>query len=198
MKALITLACSLLLGSTVLAALPPQYSECLRTDASTSMSYYDLKELSKVSRVTYCQNQLGLIGKTEISELLKGKIDVGISLAKTNYSKEDFLEMAKSGSFLLYVDSPKFNKEALVDLAKAGIQLVILYSTAGLSKDDMLYIASEKSFILNVNSNIIKEDLISLVKANVQLVIRTGQANLSKDDLVAVAKTNTALVTIFP
>ncbi|MNT26938.1 hypothetical protein D3C72_1625420 [compost metagenome] len=190
---------AVLVASASYAALPPQYSECQRTDASTSLSAADMKAISKVSRVTYCQTQVGLINKTDTLELLKGKVDLAISLAKTNYSREDLLDLARSGgTYLLYVDSSKLSRPDLIELANAGVQLAIMMGNANLSREDLLLIAAAKPYILSVNSAALRDDLIALAKANVQLVIRTSNANLSGDDLVAIAKANAGNVTIMP
>jgi len=196
-KFILTIA-TLMLPQFLHAALPPQYSECQRTDASTSMSYNDMKEISRVSRVTYCQTQVGLISKSDTLDLLKGKVDLAISLGKTNYSKEDLIDLAKSGSYLLYVDSSKLSRQDLIDLANAGVQLAVMFGSAGLAREDLLAIAAAKPYILSVNAAANRDDLIALVKANVQLVIRTSNASLTREDLVAVARANAGLVTIMP
>ena len=194
-----TLTISLLVSAIAQAALPPQFSECQRTDASTSMSYADLKQISQVSRVTYCQTQVGLITKADTLDLLKGKIDLAISLAKTNYSKEDLLDLARAGgTYLLYVDSPKLARGDLVDLANAGVQLAVMLGNAGLSQSDLIALVAAKPFILNVNSAANRDDLIALVRAGAQVVIRTSNAGLSRDDMVAIARANAGAVTITP
>ncbi len=183
------------------AALPPQFSECLMGDngAVSTVSTQDIQDIAKISKVTYCQNQLGLTNKSDTINLLKDKnIQIGISLAKTNYSREDLVEMAKVGGFVLYVDSSKLAKEYLIDIAKAGAQLVIISATSGLALSDLQDIARARSFVYNVNSGVTKDDLKTLVDMGVQVVIRSGQSALSKDDMVEVAKVNPDLVSIMP
>lgn len=180
------------------AALPPQFSECLVGD-SGAISTQDLRDIAKVSKVTYCQNQLGLTNKDDTLDMLKDKnIQLGISLAKTNYSREDLIDIAKAGSFVLYVDSSKLAKEYLIDIAKAGAQLVIISATSGLSFSDLRDIGRAKSFVYNVNSGVTKDDLKALVDIGVQVVIRSNQSALSKDEIIEVAKVNSDLVTIMP
>lgn len=184
---------------TAKAALPPQFSECLNDNTSTNMSVADLKEIARVSRVTYCQNQIGLIGKVETQDLLTSpNIQVGISVGKTSYSYTDFLDMARTRSFVLYVDSMRITRDNLISLSQAGVQLVVVSASAGLSKADLMQIAAAKPFILNVNSTVSRVDLRDYVAAGVQVVIRTGQAGLSRADIMEVAALNTALVTILP
>ncbi|MDG0817117.1 hypothetical protein [Bdellovibrio svalbardensis] len=198
MKVLGILTTVFLLSIKSIAALPPQFSECLVGDSGT-VSTQDLRAIAKVSKVTYCQNQLGLTNKSDTVDLLKDKnIQLGISLAKTNYSREDLVEMAKAGSFVLYVDSSKLAKEYLIDIAKAGAQLVIISATSGLSFSDLRDIGRAKSFVYNVNSGVVKEDLKALVDIGVQVVIRSNQSALSKEDIVEVAKVNSDLVSIMP
>ncbi|QDK36484.1 hypothetical protein [Bdellovibrio sp. NC01] len=181
-----------------MAALPPQFSECLNGDSGT-VSSGDIADIAKVSKVTYCQNQLGLTNKLDTQELLKNKnIQLGISIAKTNYTREDLMDLAKTGSYVLYVDSTRIPKEYLIDIAKAGAQLVIISATAGLSTFDLRDIARAKSFVYNVNSAVTKDDLKSLVDVGVQVVIRSNQSALTKDDIVEVARVNSDLVTVMP
>lgn len=185
-------------SSWVRAAIPTNYSDCLRLDSSSSLSFRDLKDLAAVSRVTFCQNQVGVINKNEVKELLKSNVELAVSLARTNYVKEDLLDLAKTGSFLLYVDSGRLAKEALIDLANAGVQLVVMSSTSNLSREDLLALARAKPFILNLNSVARKEDLRALLELKVQVAIRSSQSSLSKDDIVEIARGNSDLVTIFP
>ncbi len=184
---------------TAKAALPPHFSECLNDNTSTNMSVIDLKEIAKVSKITYCQNQIGLIGKAETQDLLTSpNIQVGISVGKTAYSYTDFLDMARTRSYVLYVDNARITRDNLISLSQAGVQLVIVSSTSGLSKSDLLQIAAAKPFILNVNSAVSRIDLRDYITAGVQVVIRTGQAGLSRSDIMDVAALNTALMTILP
>ncbi|MNJ93302.1 hypothetical protein D3C87_109810 [compost metagenome] len=187
-----------LASSVGFAALPPQFSECLRSDALPSISYNDLKELAKVAKVTYCQNQVNLIGRNEAKDLLRSNVDLGVSLARSNYSYEDLLDMARAGSYVLYVDTAKLSRAELINLAREGVQLVIMSISSTLSQVDLVAIANEKSFIYNVTSMVPRADLQQLVSLNVQVVIRSAQSNLSKEDIVAVAQTNSSLVTVFP
>ncbi len=100
------------------------FSECLRENSGTAMSIADLKEISKVSRVTYCQNQVGLVGKLETMDLLSSpNVQVGVSVSKTSYSQADLLDMAGAGSYVLYVDSSRLGRDALIALANAGFNL---------------------------------------------------------------------------
>lgn len=182
-----------------LAALPPQFSECLNTNSGTAMSVADLKEISKLSRVTYCQNQVGLVGKPETMDLLSSpNVQVGISLSKTSYSQADLLDLAGSGSYVLYVDGPRLTRDNLIALAQANVQLVVMTANSGLSKADLLALAAAKSFVLNVNSAVTATDLSDYVNAKVQVVIRTSQSGLSRADIMNVAQANSELVTVMP
>ncbi|GEM_PF-1487982 len=185
-------------GSSSLAALPPHFSECMR-EAGSLVSIRALKEISQVSTVTYCQNQISTVSKYEVIDLLKSpKVQLAISLARTNYIREDLMEMAKSGPFLLYVDSPKISKEYLPALMRAGVDLVIMSNTAGLAQVDLLALARTKSYVYNVNSSVIASDLAALVAAGVHVVIRNNFSGLSAADVVRVASVNNSLVTVFP
>lgn len=196
---LFSLIFSVFFSLSVQAALPPPFSDCLVETTGATMTVYDLKELAKLSKVTVCQGGKSLIGKYETIDLLKtANVNLGISLAKTDYTKDDLLDLAKSGKYLLYVDGNRLLKENLIELSKAGVQLAIMSETSGLSKADLLAIAKEKPFVYNVNSNILKETLIELVNEGVQLVIRTNQSTLSKYDILAVVKVDANLVTVLP
>jgi hypothetical protein len=187
-----------LISAPSFAALPPQFSDCLNADSS-QMSVYDLKAIAAVAKINYCQNQSGLTNKADTLALLKtDNVNLGVSVAKTTYSREDLMDMAKAGSYVLYVDSNRIAKEYLIDLAKAGVKLVVMSSTAYYSKSDLLEIAKAYTFIYNVNSAVFKEDMKELVKAGVTVVLRAGQYGLSKEDVVEVAKLNPSLVTIAP
>ncbi len=187
------------MSATSFAALPPQFSECLRENSGTTMSVYDLKDIAKVSSVTLCQNQIGLLSKYDVIELLKtSNVQAGIFLSKTPYIKEDLLEMAKAGTYVLYVDNQELDRYALIDLLKAKVLIVVSTITAGLSKEDILAIAKEGSFIINLNSNLPKEDLKQFVDAGIQVVIRTHSSGLNKESIIEVAKVNSNLVTILP
>ncbi|MEN0060473.1 MAG: hypothetical protein AAGB31_16655 [Bdellovibrio sp.] len=181
------------------AALPPQFSECLTGD-SAALSSYDVHDIAKVAKVTYCQNQMGITNKTETLTMLKNKnIQIGISIAKTSYSREDLLELARAGSYALYVDSNRIAKEYLPEIAKAGAQLIIISSTSGLAATDLRTLVQQgKPFVYNVNSNATKEDLKSLVSLGVEVVIRSSQVGLSKEDIMEIARVNTDSVTILP
>lgn len=185
-------------SSKSFAALPPHFSECMR-ETNSLVSIRALKEISEVSTVTFCQNQISTVSKYEVIDLLKGsKVNLAISLARTNYLREDLLEMARSGPFLLYVDSPKISKEYLPALMRAGIDLVIMSNTAGLAQVDLLALARTKSFVYNVNSGVIASDLSALVAAGVHVVIRNNDSRLTAADIVKVAQVNNALVTVLP
>ena len=185
-------------SSVSLAALPAQFSECLKMDTPPNTSFTDLKDMAKVAKMTYCQNQVSLIGLLEVKELLKSNVDVAISLAKTNYSLRDFVEMAQAGSYVLYVDSNKLSRVDLIALAKEGVQLVVMAASSGLSQADLVALANVKTFIYNVDAMIARSNLQDLVGLNVQIVIRTSNANMSKPDIVAVAQVNNSLVTVLP
>lgn len=188
-----------LIPSISFAALPPQYFDCLRENSGTSMSVADLKEIAKAVRVTYCQNQVGFFGVAETKDLLSSpNIQVGISLAKTNYSQQDFLSLASAGSYVLYVDSARLNRIDLNALAAAKVQLVIVASSSGLSKLDLLQVAQAKPFILNVDVPMSRSDLLDYVNAKVQVVIRSGQSGISRADILALAQVNSELVTVLP
>lgn len=115
---------SLLLSASVsLAALPPQFADCMGTEGS-AISVYDVKEIAKVAKVNYCQNQVGLTNKFDTLDLLKNRnVNVGISVAKTTYTREDLDQMAKVGPFVLYVDGNRIAKEYLNSLAAQGVQM---------------------------------------------------------------------------
>jgi hypothetical protein len=199
MKTITLSIISLFLGSLAQAALPPQFSECLGDQSSINMSIADLKEIAKVSRITYCQNQVSLVGKVETQDLLSNpNVQVGISVAKTSYSYTDFLDMARSGKYVLYVDGQRISRDNLISLSQAGVQLVVLANSSGLSKADLLQMATAKSFILNVNATTTQADLRDYLTAGIQLVIRTSQVGLSGAAIGEVAALNSALVTIMP
>ena len=108
------------------------------------------------------------------------------------------MDLAKVGHYVLYVDSPKIEKEYLIDLAKAGVQLVVMSATSGLSISDLKDLAKAKSYVFNVNSLMVKDDLKDLVGLKVQVVIRSSQSGITKDDIVEVAKVNSDLVVVMP
>lgn len=185
--------------SSAFAALPPQYSECLNNESGTKLSIYDLREISKVSSLTLCQNQISLLNKYDTADLIKGgNVRAGISLSKSTYLKEDLLDIAKAGPYVLYVDSPKLDKSALIELLRAGVQIVVLSASSGLAKPDLMELARVKPFILNVDSSMLKEDLRDIVNAGTQVVIRSNQSNLLKEDIIFVVKAKPDLVTIMP
>ena len=188
-------------GTLALAALPPQYSECLHQDALTSLnviSVYDLKEIAKNSKVIYCENQVSPVGKSDTIDLLKSHVDIGISLARTNYFKEDLIAMAAAGPYLLYVDNATFGRDTLTEIAKAGVELVIMSATSGLTQGDLLIMAQAKPFIYHVNSAVSKDNLKALLDAKVQLVISSSSSNISRGDLVALGTADPAAITIIP
>ena len=199
MKALTLFAIIFFAFSSAQAALPPHFSECMSNDGGTKLSVYDLRDISKVSSLTVCQNQLSLLNKYDTADLIKnGKVRAGISLAKSTYLKEDLLDIAKSGTYILYVDSAKLDKTALMELLRAGVQVVVMTASSGLAKADLMEMARVKPFILNVDSIMLKEDLREIVNAGTQVVIRSNQASLTKDDIIFVAKANADLVTVMP
>ncbi len=188
----------ILLSSVSMAALPPQFADCLSTEAS-SASIYDVKEIAKVAKVNYCQNQVGLTNKFDTIDLLKtGNANVGISVAKTTYTREDLEQMAKAGSFVLYVDSNRIAKEYLGSLATSGVQMVVMSATASMSQADLLALAKIRPFVYNVNSAVIKEDIVALVQAGVTVVFRSNTSGLSREQIVEIAKVNPSLVTLSP
>lgn len=190
---------SLLLVASAGAALPPQFSECLSQNSGTNMSASDVAEIAKVSRITYCQNQVSIVGKADLQAMLANpNVNIGISVSKTSYSYQDLLDMAATGTYVLYVDGSRLSRDNLVALLNAGVQIVVLSGSAGLSKLDLLAMAAAKSFILNVNSAVSKTDLQDYVRAGMQIVIRTSQAGLSRQDILDVAQLNTEKVSIFP
>lgn len=201
MKALSIFTLLTVLGfySSSQAALPPQFAECLRENSSTNLSVADLKEIARAAPVTFCQNQVSAIGKLQVQDLLTSpNVQVGISVAKTEYSYSDFVDIARTRSYVLYVDSNRITRDNLVALSQAGVQLVIMSGSAGLTKTDLMQLAAAKPFIINVNSPLSRADLRDFVSAGVQLVIRTGQAGLSRADIIDVTSLNTALVSIVP
>lgn len=193
------LVSAFLFSVSVSAALPPQFSECLSQNSGTNMSATDVAEIAKVSRITYCQNQVSIVGKTDLQAMLANpNVNVGISVSKTSYSNQDLLDMAATGTYVLYVDGSRLSRDNLVALLNAGVQVVVLSGSSGLSKLDLLAMAAAKSFILNVNSSVSKADLQDYVRAGMQVVIRTSQAGLSRQDILDVAQLNTEKVSIFP
>ncbi|XGC81229.1 hypothetical protein ACES2L_01880 [Bdellovibrio bacteriovorus] len=199
MKFFILLFLSYVLNATALAALPPQYSECLRENSGTNMSVADLKDIARISKVTYCQNQVGLVGKPETLELLRSpNIQVGISLGRTTYSVTDFVDLARAGTFVLYVDSPRLTRENLISIARAGAELVVMSASAGLTRADYMAMAAAKPFVLNVNSTLLRTDLRDFAAAGIQVVIRSSQSGLSRADILEVALGNSERVTIMP
>ncbi|MFS4459325.1 hypothetical protein [Bdellovibrio sp. HCB2-146] len=181
------------------AALPPQFTDCMNDNSGTSLSTADMKEISKVSNLTVCQNQINLLSKYDAVDLLKSpNVKMGISLARTGFTRTDLMDMAKSGTYVLYVDTAVLDKTFIMDLQRAGVQIVVVSAGAGLTKFDMLDMAKVKPFILNLNSTMTKEDLRQLVTAGVQVVIRMNQAGLSRSDIIEVAKANAELVTVMP
>ncbi|MGZ3772921.1 MAG: hypothetical protein ACXVCY_05365 [Pseudobdellovibrionaceae bacterium] len=180
-------------------ALPSHFSECLSENTGTNMTIADILEIAKISKVTYCQNQMGLANKEDTMTLLRNpNIQVGISLSRTAYLVADLLDLATAGSYLLYVDSTKLARDDLISLAQAGVQLVIMTVSSGLARDDLLAIARVKSFILNVNSAVLASDLQDYIRAGVQIVIRSSQSGLSRADIIDVALVNSEMVTVMP
>ncbi|MGZ3771733.1 MAG: hypothetical protein ACXVCP_19325 [Bdellovibrio sp.] len=187
------------LSSQSHGALPPQFSTCFYENSGSNMSATDITEIAKVSKVTYCQNQVGIINKADTINLLKNpNIQVGISLTKTAYLFSDLMDLAGSGSYLLYVDNNRLSRDNLISLAQAGVQLVIMTSSSGLSRADLMAIAAAKPFILNVDSIVSRDDLRDYVTAGVQIVIRTSQSGLSRADILDVASVNSEKVSIMP
>lgn len=190
---------TILFSVSVWAALPPQFSECLSQNSGTNMSATDVTEIAKVSRITYCQNQVSIIGKADLQAMLANpNVNVGISVSKTSYSNQDLLDMAGTGTYVLYVDGSRLSRDNLIGLLNAGVQVVVMSGSSGLSKLDLLAMAATKTFILNVNSAVSKTDLQDYVRVGMQIVIRTSQAGLSRQDILDVAQLNTEKVSIFP
>ena len=141
MKTFLFLLC-LSLSLQTYAALPPQFSECLSQNSAANMTAADVAEIAKVSRITYCQNQVSIIGKTDLQTMLANpNVNVGVSVSKTSYSSQDLLEMAGTGTYVLYVDGGRLSRDNLVSLLNAGVQVVIRTSQAGLSRQDILDVA---------------------------------------------------------
>lgn len=181
------------------AALPPQFSECLNSSSASTLSVSDLKALAEVAKLTFCQNQVGLVGKTDLQNLLASpNIQVGVSLAKTSYSITDLLDFAAAGSFVLYVDSSRLTRANLSALAEAGVQLVLMGTSSGLSKSDIISLAAQKPLILNVNTFMSRADLLDYINAGIDVVVRTSQAGLNLADITALAQLNSGKVTILP
>lgn len=199
MKSLILFLSVFMVSIGSYGALPPQFSECLRENSSTNMSTEDITEIAKVSRVTYCQNQVGPVSKADIISLLHSpNVQMGISLMRTAYSLTDLKDLAGAGSYVLYVDSSKLSRDNLISLAQAGVQLVVMSGASGLYRADLLALAAAKPFVFNVNSNVLRSDLKDYVKAGVQVVIRSSQSGLSRADILDVALVNSEMVTIMP
>ncbi|WP_374029593.1 hypothetical protein [Bdellovibrio bacteriovorus] len=189
----------LLFAWNSLAALPPQFSECFVENSSTNLSVADLKDIARVSKVTYCQNQVGLVGKPETLDLLRSpNIQVGISVSRTSYTATDFVDLARAGSYVLYVDGNRLPLADLITIANAGAQLVVVSASSGLSKADLLALAAAKPFILNVNSLLTRIDLRDYVTAGIQVVIRASQSGLSRADIMEAAQANANMVTLMP
>lgn len=189
----------LFVSFSVWAALPPQFSECLQQNSGSYMTAADVTEIAKVSRITYCQNQVSLIGKTDLLSMLSNpNVNMGLSVSKTSYTNQDFIDMAAAGTYVLYVDSSRLSRDNLVALLNANVQLVVMSGSSGLSRADLLILAAVKPFIYNVNSVVLKADLQDYVRAGVQVVIRTAQAGLSRQDILDVAQLNSERVSIFP
>ncbi|UYL10205.1 hypothetical protein B9G69_006385 [Bdellovibrio sp. SKB1291214] len=198
MRAFISISLISMISSASWAALPPQFADCMSTEGSAS-SVYDVKEIAKVAKVNYCQNQIGLTNKYDTIDLLKTRnVNVGISVSKTTYTQEDLSELAKSGSYVLYVDGTRIAKEYLNGLASQGVQLVVMSATAGLANADLLNLAKTRPFVYNVNSTVVKEDVKALVAAGVTVVFRSNASGLTKEQIVEIAKVNPDLVTLSP
>lgn len=199
MKRFSILILTQIFGSIAFAALPPQFSECLRDNTSSAMNATDLSAIAKISKITYCQNQVGLVTKADTMTILRNpNVNMAISLSKTTYTIEDLNDIATSGSYLLYVDGSRLSLANLQTLSRAGVQLVVMSSTAGLSKGDLMTLAQERPFILNVNSPLLKADLRDYVTAGIQIVIRTNQAGLTGADILEVAQLSSDRVTVLP
>lgn len=184
---------------SVQAALPPQFSECLNSSSASTLSVADMKALAEVTKLTFCQNQVGPLGKIDLQNLLSSpNIQVGVSLAKTSYSITDLLDLATAGSFVLYVDNSRLSSANLLSLAQAGVQLVIMGTASGLSKSDIISLAAVKPLVLNVNTFMSRADLLDYIAAGIDVVIRTSQAGLNLEDITALAQLNSGKVTILP
>lgn len=181
------------------AALPPQFSECLQLNSGSNMTAADVAEIAKVSRITYCQNQISLVGKSDLVSMLSNpNVNLGISVSRTSHTSQDLLDMAAVGSYVLYVDSSRLSRDNLVSLLNAGVKLVVMSGSSGLSRADLLILAQAKPFIYNVNSVVLKSDLQDYVRTGVEIVIRSSQAGLSRQDILEVAQLNSEKVSIFP
>lgn len=181
------------------AALPPQFSECLSSSSASTLSVADMKSLAEVAKLTFCQNQVGPLGKTDLQNLLASpNIQVGVSLAKTSYSITDLLDLAAAGSYVLYVDSSRLTAANLTALAQAGVQLVLMGTASGLLKSDIIALAAVRPLILNVNTFMSRADLLDYIGAGIDVVVRTSQAGLNVEDITALAQLNSGRVTILP
>lgn len=187
-----------ILSFAALGSLPAQFAECLYGDSSKA-SFLDIKAIAQTTAVTYCQTNMGMTNKLGSIELLKTKnVQLGVSLAKTSYGREDLMEMADAGTYVLYVDSGRIAREYLAELLAKNVQLVVTSADAGMSKYDLLFLAKTKSFIYHVNSPIGKDDLKELAKAQVQLVLRSGKQGLIKEDITELSKLYPGSVMLVP
>ena len=87
---------SLLTVSSAGAALPTPFYECLQQRSGSPLGAADMKELVKVTPVTYCANQSSAFNKNEMKNLLSsgGNFQLAVHLANTNYTASDLRENA--------------------------------------------------------------------------------------------------------
>ena len=181
-----------------LAAIPQQaLLDCYRSPGGTSLTIEDYKALSKISKQTFCQKTANSFAKADLIEILKNQSEIGISVAGTQWSKYDLIEVAKSGKMTLIVDGLRFNRENLLEIAKGGAQLAITTSS-GFLKDDLIAIAREVPLVVAVTSNLIKDDLKQLAASKIQLVIFLSDSGIGNYDLIDIVKSNPEMVSIKP
>lgn len=182
------------------AALPPAtFSECYNEySTSSALTPADLKDMASRSRTIVCQNQLAPFSKEQLVDLLKNRVEVTVSAAGTNYTKEDIVQMAAAGTLYLIDDSPRFIRENLVDIARAGAQMAITSGGTGLIREDLISIGKERKFLYVVNSPVQKTDLSLLLAEKIPLVIYVASSGLLNTDVVELSKIAPELVTVKP
>lgn len=182
------------------AALPPAtFSECFQqSGVSSALTQQDFKEMAKNSRTIVCQNQLGPFSKEQMIDLLQNRVEISLSAAGTNYTKEDIMQMASAGTLYLIVDSPRLVRQNLVDIARAGSQMAITSGGTGLLREDLVTISRERKFLYVVNSAVTKDDLRILLGEKLPVVIYTAQSGLLNTDIVELSRLAPDLVTVKP
>lgn len=185
---------------TAFAALPPAtFSECFQqTGTSASLTPQDFKDMAAKSKTIVCQNQLGPFGKEQLIDLMQNRVEVELSAAGTNYTKEDLVQMAAANNLYLIVDSPRLIRENLVDIARAGAQMAITSGGTGLLREDLVTISHERKFLYVVNSAVTKDDLRILLTEKIPVVIYNTQSGLLNTDIVELSRLAPDLVTVKP